>query len=383
MNNIELGTKPHYQILDGLRGVAAIIVVFFHLAEPLVNSHLDNVVNHGYLAVDFFFLLSGFVIGYAYDNRWGQLTIGSFLRRRFERLQPLVILGMTLGAIGFYFTDSTIWPLIHTVPVWKMIVVMLIGYTILPIPLSMDIRGWQEMHPLNSVGWSLFFEYIANILYALGLRKLSNKALACFVIVTGAVLLHFAVTNPNGDVTGGWTLNAEHMRVGITRTLFPFFAGLLLSRVTRPTYIKNAFLWCSVLVAFVLLMPRIGGAEHLWVNGLYEAFCIIIVFPLIVFIGASGVVHSQTEDKICTFLGNLSYPLYITHYVLVYFYVAWVSNHSGITLGQALPYALLTFSGAIVLAYASLKLYDEPVRAWLRKRMKPVVTRISFSMEKN
>lgn len=369
----KLDTKPHYQILDGLRGVAAIIVVFFHLAEPLASGHLDNVVNHGYLAVDFFFLLSGFVIGYAYDDRWGKLTIGGFLRRRFERLQPLVVLGMTLGAMGFYFTDSTIWPLIHTVPLWKMIVVMLIGYTILPIPLSMDIRGWQEMHPLNSVGWSLFFEYIANIFYALGLRKLSNKALACFVLVAGAVLLHFAVTNPNGDVAGGWTLNAEHMRIGITRTLFPFFAGLLLSRVFRPVYIKHAFLICSLLVALVLFMPRIGGPEHLWMNGLYEAFCIIIVFPLIVYIGASGVVHHPTEGKICKFLGDLSYPLYMTHYVLVYFYVAWVSNHSGITLRQALPYALLTFLGAIVLAYASLKLYDEPVRAWLRKKLKSIV----------
>ncbi len=370
MNNNQLGTKPHYQILDGLRGVAAIMVVFFHLAEPLYDSRLNNVVNHGYLAVDFFFLLSGFLIGYAYDDRWDKLTIGGFLRRRFERLQPLVVLGMTLGALGFYFTNSTIWPLIHTVAVWKLIVVMLIGYTLIPIPLSMDIRGWEEMHPLNSVGWSLFFEYIANILYALGLKKLSTKALACLVVLAGAVLLHFAVTNRNGDVTGGWTLNAEHMRVGITRTIFPFFAGLLLSRVARPVYIKNAFLWCSLLVATVLLMPRIGGAEHLWMNGLFEAFCIIIVFPLIVYIGASGVVRNQTEDKICKFLGNLSYPLYMTHYVLVYFYVAWVSNHSGITLSQAWPYALLTFSGAIVLAYASLKLYDEPVRAWLRKKLK-------------
>ncbi len=370
MNNNNLSTKPHYQVLDGLRGVAAIIVVLFHLAEPLASSRLDNVVNHGYLAVDFFFLLSGFVIGYAYDDRWDKLTIGGFLRRRFERLQPLVVLGMTLGALGFYFTDSTIWPLIDRVPVWKLMVVMLIGYTILPIPLSMDIRGWQEMHPLNSVGWSLFFEYIANILYALGLRKLPIKALALFVVLAGAVLLHFALTNPNGDLTGGWTLNAQHMRVGITRTIFPFFAGLLLSRVVRPVYIKNAFLWCSGLVAAVLLMPRIGGAEQLWMNGLYEAFCIIVVFPVVVYMGASGVVRSQTEGKICSFLGNLSYPLYMTHYVLVYFYVAWVSNHKGITVGQAWPYALLTFSGAIVLAYASLKWYDEPLRAWLRKKLK-------------
>ncbi|MFV0593379.1 MAG: acyltransferase family protein [Draconibacterium sp.] len=370
MNNNELRTKPHYQILDGLRGVAAIIVVLFHLAEPLASGHLDNIVNHGYLAVDFFFLLSGFVIGYAYDDRWGKLTFSSFLRRRFERLQPLVVLGMTLGAIGFYFTDSAIWPQIHTVPAWKLIVVMLIGYTILPIPLSMDIRGWEEMHPLNSVGWSLFFEYIANILYALGLRKLSNKALAVFVVLSGAVLLHLAVTSPNGDLAGGWTLNFEHMRIGLTRTLFPFFAGLLLSRIARPVYIKNAFFWCSLLLAVVLFMPRIGGAEHLWMNGLYEAFCVLIVFPAIVYIGAGGIVHNQMANRICKFLGDLSYPLYMTHYVLVYFYVAWISNNSGITLSQAWPHALLTLSGAIVLAYASLKLYDEPVRAWLRKKMK-------------
>lgn len=105
-------------------------------------------------------------------------------------------------------------------------------------------------------------------------------------------------------------------------------------------------------------------------NGLYEAFCIILVFPLTVYIGDSGVVHTHTEAKICQFLGNLSYPLYMTHYVLVYFYVAWVSNHKGITLWQAWPYALLTFLGAIVLAYASLTWYDEPVRAWLRKKLK-------------
>ena len=379
MDNTKLPTKPHFQILDALRGVAAVIVVFFHLAEPLSTNHFDNVVNHGYLAVDFFFLLSGFVIGYAYDDRWGKLTIGGFLRRRFERLQPLVVLGMTLGAIGFYFTDSTLWPNIHTVPVWKLLIVWVIGCTILPIPLSMDIRGWEEMHPLNSVGWSLFFEYIANILYALGLRKLSNKALACFVVLAGALLVHFAVTNSNGDVTGGWTLNFLHTRVGITRTLFPFVAGLLLSRVVRPAKIKNAFLWCSLLVAIVLFMPRIGGAEHLWLNGLYEALCIIIVFPLIVYLGASGVVQKSqsensegsagTQEKICKFLGDLSYPLYMTHYVLVYFYVAWVSNHKGITLSQAWPHALLTFSGAIALAYVSLKLYDEPVRTWLRKKL--------------
>lgn len=367
MNNNDLATKPHYPILDGLRGVAALIVVTFHLAEPLSTSHLDNIVNHGYLAVDLFFLLSGFVIGYAYDERWPKMTVGRFFKRRIERLQPMVVLGVTLGAIGFYFTDSTLWPLIHTVPVWKMLIVMLIGYTILPVPLSLDIRGWEEMHPLNSVGWSLFFEYIANILYAVWIRKFSKTALSILVGISAIALAHLAITN--GDVGGGWTLNVEQVSIGITRTMYPFFAGLLLSRVAKPAQIKNAFLWCSLLLAIVLYMPRIGGAANIWMNGVYESVCIIIVFPLIVYLGASGVMQTRRESRICKFLGDISYPLYLVHYPLVYFYVAWISNHKGVTIVQARPYALFILTGAIILAYVALKWYDEPVRKWLRKNL--------------
>lgn len=369
MNNTKLSTKPHYLILDGLRGIAAIIVVTFHLTEPLGTGHLDILVNHGYLAVDFFFLLSGFVIGYAYDDRWPKMSIGTFFKRRLIRLQPMVILGMTLGAVGFYFTDSAIWPLIHTIPLWKMLLVMLIGYTVLPVPLSMDIRGWEEMHPLNSVGWSLFFEYIANILYAIWIRKFSNRMLSILVVIAAVALAHMAITSPNGDVSGGWTLNMEQVRIGFTRTMYPFFAGLLLSRISTPTKIKNAFLWCSLLVALVLYMPRIGGADHVWMNGLYESVCIIFVFPLIVYLGASGVLHSKTEHKICKFLGDISYPLYLVHYPLVYFYVAWISNNNGVTLAEAWPYALMILFGGIILAYVSLKWFDEPVRKWLRRKL--------------
>ncbi len=151
--------------------------------------------------------------------------------------------------------------------------------------------------------------------------------------------------------------------------MYPFFAGLLLSRIATPTRLKYAFLGCSLLVALVLYMPRIGGAGHVWLNGLYEAVCIILVFPLIVYLGASGVLHTQIERRLCKFLGDISYPLYLVHYPLVYFYVAWVSNHKGVTLVQAWPYALLILLGGIMLAYASLKWYDEPVRKWLRIKL--------------
>ncbi|NQD69643.1 acyltransferase [Sphingobacterium shayense] len=369
MQNNQLTPRPYFPVLDGLRGIAAIVVVTFHLSEPLATGHLDILVNHGYLAVDFFFLLSGFVISSAYDDRWQRMSIGTFIKRRIARLQPLVILGMTLGAIGFYFTDSAIWPMIHTVPLWKMLLVMLIGYTILPVPLSLDIRGWQEMHPLNSVGWSLFFEYIANFLYAIWIRKFSTKALSIFVALSAVVLAHMAITSPNGDVSGGWTLNAEQVRIGFIRTMYPFFAGLLLARVAKPARIKNAFLWCGLLLLLVLFMPRLGGAEKLWMNGIYESVCIIFLFPLIVYLGAGAVKLTESENRMCRFLGDISYPLYMVHYPLVYFYVAWISNNQGITIVEVWPYALCLLLGSLLLAYVSLKGYDEPVREWLRKKM--------------
>ena len=87
-----LTSKPHYEILDGLRGVAALMVILFHLFEAHAGgNHLTQIINHGYLAVDFFFMLSGFVIGYAYDDRWDRMTLGAFFKRRIIRLHPMVI----------------------------------------------------------------------------------------------------------------------------------------------------------------------------------------------------------------------------------------------------------------------------------------------------
>ena len=364
-----LTTKPHYPILDGLRGVAAILVVAFHICETHSTSHLDQIINHGYLAVDFFFLLSGYVIGYAYDDRWAKLTVGGFFKRRLIRLQPMVVMGMIVGAAFFYFQDSAAFPGIHLVPVWKMLLIMVIGFTLIPVPISMDIRGWQEMHPLDGPGWSLFFEYIANIMYALFVRKFSKLVLGILVFLVGAALIQYAVTSTTGDVIGGWSIDQLQLRIGFTRMMYPFFAGLLLCRTAKLIQVKNAFFWCSVLLVIFFAIPRIGGAQHLWMNGLYDSLTIILVFPLIVYLGASGQVSGKLATGVCKFFGVISYPIYITHYPLIYMYTGWVSNHKGVTLMQALPFALLTFVSAVVLAYACLKLYDEPVRRWLRSKL--------------
>jgi peptidoglycan/LPS O-acetylase OafA/YrhL len=190
------------------------------------------------------------------------------------------------------------------------------------------------------------------------------------VAVAGIVLIHYTVTSKTGDVVGGWSLTAELLRIGFTRVMFPFFAGLLLSRVVKPTQLNHAFLWSSLLLAVILCMPRIGGAENLRANGLYESLSIILFFPLIVFIGASGKLTEGKGARICKVLGDISYPIYITHYPFIYIYTGWVSNHPGIKLSQAWPWALLTYVVAFAVAYAALKLYDEPVRKWLTAKTK-------------
>lgn len=367
MNANPIQAKPHYLILDGLRGVAALMVVAFHLLEAHAPNRFEQIINHGYLAVDFFFMLSGFVIAYAYDDRWTSISSKDFFKRRLIRLQPMVVMGMLIGAILFYFQDYSGAPGISTTPPWKLILITLIGCTLLPVPLSMDIRGWHEMHPLNGPGWSLFFEYIANVLYALFIRRFSNKALSVLVLFSAGLLVHLALTK--GDMIGGWSLTGTQLHIGFTRLLFPFTAGLLLSRVARHIRIKHAFLVCSLLIVTLLSMPRFGGKEFLWMNGLYEACCIIFVFPIIILIGAGAPSQGKISSRISRFLGEISYPLYITHYPLIYLYFALVRNND-LTLQKALPLAALLYIVAIAIAYASLKWYDEPVRKWLTKKSK-------------
>lgn len=368
MHASTLATKPHYPILDGLRGVAALMVVVFHIFEAHATSHLDQIINHGYLAVDFFFLLSGFVIGYAYDDRWSTMTWGSFFKRRLVRLQPMVVMGMIVGAVCFYFQASAYWPIIGQTPGWKMLLMMALGFFMIPIPPSMDIRGWNETYPLDGPAWSLFFEYIVNILYGLFIRKFSNKALSLLVFLSGVVLIHYAVTSASGDVIGGWSLDPLQLRIGFTRVMYPFFAGLLLFRLGRLTRVKNAFLWSSLLVILVLAMPRVGGREQLWMNGLYDSLSIIVIFPLIIFLGASGELSSGYAKKVCKFLGDISYPIYITHYPLIYTYTAWVQDNK-IPMQEGLPIGILVFLSSVSLAYACLKWYDEPIRRWLKRKV--------------
>src|SRR5574343_118146 len=372
-------SKRHFGILDGLRGVAAVMVVLFHILETFTGGdHAKQIINHGYLAVDFFFLLSGYVIGYAYDDRWGKMTLGGFFKRRLIRLHPMIILGMVIGAILFYFQKSPIFPGIENTSISQLLLIFLIGCTLLPVPLSMDIRGWTEMHPLNGPAWSLFYEYVANILYGLIFRRASKLILSLFVLAAGVALIHYAVTSEHGDLIGGWALEPTQIRVGLTRLLYPFFAGLLLSRITKPGNINNAFLYAAFLLILALSLPHWGSPDTKWVNGLYDALMVVFLFPLIVFIGASGDLKEGVLFRISRFLGDISYPLYIIHYPFMYWFMAWSFKNQaelldGSSAGMIKLVAVATgiFIATILTAYLSLRLYDLPVRKWLTRKFLP------------
>ncbi len=359
-------TKPHYNILDGLRGIAAIIVVCFHLFEAFATSHLDQKINHGYLAVDFFFILSGFVVGYAYDDRWKTMKTSDFIKRRIIRLQPMVAMGAIIGTCVFYFQGCPVWD-VSQVTVGALLIATLLNALLIPSTPGMEIRGLGEMYPLNGPTWSLFFEYIGNLLYALFIRKLSTVALTVLVVLAGCGLASFAMFGPYGDICAGFQLTGTEFTGGFLRLLFSFSAGLLLSRIFKPAHVKGAFWLCGLSVVVLLSVPRIGGVEHFWMNGLYETLCFAVFFPLIVYLGASGKTTDKYTIRICKFLGDISYPLYMVHYPFIYLYYAWVKNEN-LTFSESLPGAIALVIGSILLAYASLKFYDEPVRKYLTKR---------------
>lgn len=358
--------KPHYNVLDGLRGVAAITVVCFHIFEAFATSHLDQRINHGYLAVDFFFILSGFVIGYAYDDRWSKMSTKDFIRRRIIRLHPMVVMGAVIGAIMFYFQGCSVWD-VSSVTVMALLGATLLNALLIPAMPGHEVRGLGEMFPLNGPSWSLFFEYIGNILYALIMRKFSTKILALLVFIAGCGLATFAIAGPYGDICAGFSLTEIEFTAGFLRVLFSFSAGLLLSRIFRPANIKGAFWICSITIVTLLALPRLGGAEHLWINGLYDTICCVVIFPILVYLGASGKSTDKYTTRLCRFLGDISYPLYTVHYPFIYLYYAWVKNNK-LTFEQSLPGAAAVVIGSIILAYICLKLYDIPVRNYLAKR---------------
>lgn len=387
MADIYLASKPRYEILDGLRGVASLVVVFFHCFETYIPRFGVQHINHGYLAVDFFFLLSGFVIGYAYDDRWNKMSVMGFFKRRLIRLHPMVVAGTVVGACLFFFAESDFFMFIGGTTITQFALCFLLALFMIPVTPEMDIRGWFETNPLNGPNWSLTLEYIGNILYALVLRRLPTIVLAVLCVASIFPLITLTLGwdalgmlgGARYDVKGGWSITTTEMYVGFSRLLFPFLCGLVISRILpqrttsqnpsgSPMGMKGGFWWASLMLVIIFCIPQIGGKACV-ADGLYQLLAIVIAFPIIVMIGAGSKTTDPRSTRWCEALGNLSYPLYITHYPLMYMQMAWVSTHPNSPVWHHVALNISVIVLSIGMAWALLKLYDTPTREWLKKKL--------------
>ena len=385
MNNIKrkkekvyLKSKPRFEVLDGLRGVAAIIVVIFHLFEVFSESPIDQIINHGYLAVDFFYVLSGFVIGYAYDDRWNKMSYWDFYKRRLIRLHPMVIASTFLGVFYFFLEKCEYYTKMDDINPYFFILVIIMSLLNLPTTKNIEIRGWGETNSLNSTSWTLQYEYLINILYSLIIRRLSTTIIALLTILSGFLIINLALNIDifnvllNRDerkytVIGGWELSSCELCIGFTRLLYPFFCGYLIHRLKLSIKIPFSFIICSIILSITLCYPRIGGEDGI-LNGLYETIIILLIYPLIVIIGAGNTENNEIIIKICKFLGELSYPLYISHNPIIYCDFSLEYYHMNDSLFNKIGVSVGSFFIIMFNTYALMKLYDEPIRKWLTNK---------------
>ncbi|MGC1784732.1 MAG: acyltransferase [Acidobacteriaceae bacterium] len=352
--------KEHFEVLDGLRGTAAFLIVVFHLFNYSFGFKPPlHMMRHAYLAVDFFFGLSGFVVAYAYDDRWTRMSIPQFFRIRLIRLHPLVVLGATLGLLGYIF-DPFGKAINHTAaPV--LVLAYITSLLLLPSP---PVGGRpHESQALNGPAWSLMEEYLGNIAYALILRRLRAITLAMIFGLSGLFLIWAA--NDKGSLDGGW--GYPDIWMAPLRLTVSFVMGLWLyriqDRIRRP---KIGLLILSIVLVVVFQMPGFHKAGAFSLNGLYDAACVLFVFPLIILCGA----HSNAGTgmiRLCKFSGRISYPLYITHIGFVYVLAnySW-TRHPAANVKLIWIFVLLPL--VIFVAWLALKFYDEPIRAWLTRR---------------
>lgn len=353
-NSEILKTKHHFEILDGLRGVAALAVVTFHFMEMVYTDYSKNFIGHGFLAVDFFFCLSGFVIGYAYDYRIGKMGVWEFFKSRIIRLHPLVILGSVLGLLVFLFDPFAVQPILYTAG--KLALIFLASLFLIPTP-GITERAFN-LFSFNAPAWSLFWEYVANIVYAVVLYKI-RRGWLIFLISISAVAICF-VANHSGNLMGGW--GGSTFWDGSARIAYSFLAGLLIYRANWIIKNKLGFIGLVILLALTFVMPFTK-----W-NWLTEPLVVLFYFPLLIALGA-GATLSEGLKKLCIFSGKISYPLYMTHYAALWMFANYYASHKPGTL--QVTYIIVS-SDILLITFAWLVMiiYDVPVRSYLTSRRK-------------
>jgi len=352
----------HLEVLDGLRGTAAFSVLLFHFLEFTTADVAHNPMRHTHLAVDFFFALSGFVVGHAYDARRSptappteRLSLGGFLLRRLVRLHPMVVLAMTLGLLSYLWDPFTL----PGPKVSPGLIAMVYGLSLFLAPSPCLPHRFGETHCLDAPAWTLLQEYLANLLYGLFGARLSQGVLAglCLAAAVGLLLtgLHF------GSLSAGWAWS--DFWAAPARLAYPFLAGLWLSRSGLKARLPHSYVWLSLGLIAIFAAPYFGKAD-----GVFEPLCVIVAFPLMLFFGAGETRLAAPIRAVCRFTGRLSYPLYVIHYPALYVFAHWLWNTHP-TSAQVWIVAVTTYAGLVLAAWLLLVGYDEPVRRFLNGKL--------------
>ncbi len=339
-----------YDTLDAMRGVAAFLIILRHTSAFWGGISF----RHSYLAVDFFFLLSGFVVCHAYEAPLKtSLSVLQFMKLRLIRLYPLYFIGFVLSLLALALK-------FYTLPYsgWTLSAVLAAGALLIPFP-SQD-----QIFPLNGPAWSLWCELAGNFIYAAAMRFLSDRVLGIVVAICGVMVVAAVLLSHRGGLDVGFTLNT--LPLAFARFGFSFGLGVLLRR--RQPAIKGrlktlpglAFL-PLIMLFNVLAFPDFGRA---WAD-IYALICVFVIFPFLVWF-AAGYQPSPWLLPAFRGLGASSYPVYILQ-VPVAVLAEGVMRNAGYPPERFAPYSGMIFMVVITaLAFVLVRYVEQPVRQRLR-----------------
>lgn len=334
--------KDRFYSLDAIRGVAALFVLAFHYAQ---QNHLISF--PGYLAVDLFFALSGFVIAMNYSRQMRTgLGVLAFMRLRIERLYPLWFMGGMIALLHMVLRGDAL----H-MPRW-LAGVAFANLLILPAP----SRG--SLFPLNLPGWSLFFELVVNLLFAAGLWRMGTRSLCGIMVVAGLALAWFA--GPPSFVDQGATWPTFFG--GFPRALFSFVAGVLIFETSDRNKNKGALrraTWLALIPVVVAAVAIAWAPTGIW-QGTTELARVFVLFPLIVWLAIQWEFPAVLKGP-AQWLGDLSYPVYVIHVPLMF-----LGDHARDMTGSA-SLGLALYGAAVVAIAIPAVWIDRAARRWLRK----------------
>jgi peptidoglycan/LPS O-acetylase OafA/YrhL len=338
--------------LTGLRGIAASVVVQYHYVEatPQVPSLLREIASRGYLAVDMFFVLSGFVMALTYAHRFAHgfdaPAFGDFLLRRFARIYRLyvVILGLTVLGVG-----------VGAFPGWNLrdsLATVVANFLL--------IQAWGTTVSLNGPAWSISTEFAAYLLFPMLLRAtlFGGGRRAAQATVAAAILLILAamirpLLRPGGN--GTLDLYRETTPLPLLRCFAGFTFGLLTYRLTGSPGIMQL---ARQGLAAVVLVALLAAALLLDVNDLA---IYTLLPPLVLCLYATrGRPGRVLWHGVIYQLGTLSYAIYLLH-VGVLWGAGHLPTNSSLVIDTTAVVALLALAS---LAHHAVEL---PGRRLIRK----------------